>query len=93
MGGAGGGEPLGDTVMNIQSIDSVEVVYVDERAASKVTGFSPITFQQWRSRGTGGPPYYKPGGKKVVYKLDELIEWVQQARFVPAATQLTKTRS
>jgi hypothetical protein len=78
--------------MNIRSVDSVDVVYVDERTASKITGFSPITFQQWRSRGTGGPPYYKPNGKKVLYKLDELIDWVQQTRCVPAATQLAEDR-
>jgi hypothetical protein len=71
-----------------QTVDSVEVVYVDEHAAAKMTGFSVFTFQQWRSRGNGGPPFYKPNGKKVLYKVHELLAWIESARRVPAATQL-----
>lgn len=73
--------------MNTLSIEQVDAEYVDEKAACKITGFSVFTFQMWRSRGNGGPPFYKPG-KKVLYKRAELEAWMQQHRHVPAATQL-----
>lgn len=62
--------------------DDVDVIYVDERAASRITSISTITFQCWRARKKGGPPWRKLGGKKIVYKLDELIAWCEQDRRV-----------
>jgi hypothetical protein len=73
--------------MTSLTVQEVDAEYVDEKAACKIIGFSVITLQQWRSRGTGGPPWYKPG-TKILYKRSELEAFMQQHRHVPAATQL-----
>lgn len=77
--------------MTIQSVDSIEPLYVDTRGAAKLTGLSVFTFEQWRSRGTGGPPYCPVGDgkkKRILYKVAELVAWVERRHSVPAVTKL-----
>lgn len=73
--------------MTTLSVNS-ESGYIDTIAAAKLMSVSVYTLQNWRSRGTGGPPCYKLSATKVVYDRAEVIAWVRQRRQVPAATQL-----
>ena len=55
---------------------------VSEFKASEITGFSVSYFRKSRSEGapgnrTAGPPYVKDG-KCVLYKVKDLLEWVEQ---------------
>ena len=49
-------------------------------AAADYCGRSPRTMEGLRTRG-GGPPYYKRGGI-VVYRRDELDDWLAEGRRV-----------
>lgn len=40
------------------------------------------TLANWRSAGDQGPPYLKLGGR-IVYPLDELIEWERSRTTAP----------
>lgn len=46
-----------------------------ESTAAEVLGVSPKTLRNWRSNGSGGPPYRKLKGAGVRYWLDELLQW------------------
>lgn len=70
---------------HIDSVDDSE--YVNTLMASKLTGWSTQALEGWRSRGGGGPPYYK-FKQKVLYKRCELEAWMQQHRRVPSSVQL-----
>lgn len=53
--------------------------YVDVRGAAMHTGYSKSTLDKMRSRGEG-PPYFKPGRRKVIYALEDLDAWIARAR-------------
>lgn len=39
----------------------------------------PRTPEFWRMRGDG-PPYYRPGGKKCLYKWGDVLDWLEKSR-------------
>jgi hypothetical protein len=50
-------------------------VYVNEKTASAIIGYSHWTLRRWRVKG-GGPPFLKPPGtNKVQYNKAKLLEW------------------
>lgn len=56
--------------------------YVDTFGAAKLTGIAPNTLRFWRME-KRGPRYIKPGGRKVVYAVDDLRAWMAtQAKLV-----------
>ena len=57
-----------------------DMITTDE--ASKITGLAVVTLKSYRYDGKG-PPYYQPGGKKVVYSRSELMEWMQECHIQP----------
>lgn len=59
----------------------IQPEFVNEIGASTITGISAATLRTYRCRGSG-PPFYKPA-KQVLYKVDELRAWVENARRVP----------
>lgn len=44
---------------------------LDTEHAAKYLGVSPRTMEKWRYQGRG-PTYIRPGGRRVVYKVDAL---------------------
>ena len=51
---------------------------LSRKQAAKYLGVSHRTLGDWAYKG-GGPPYYK-AGKKCVYRLSELDEWLKERR-------------
>lgn len=51
------------------------VEYVDNDAAASFLGLQPATLEIWRSRAEG-PPYVKVG-KRVMYAVADLREWME----------------
>jgi hypothetical protein len=39
----------------------------------------PRTPELWRQRGDG-PPYYRPGGKKVLYRWSDVLKWLETTK-------------
>jgi hypothetical protein len=64
------------------STTTAQTQYVDEIGAEKIVPFSRHTLRTKRCRG-GGPPFYKPDGRRVMYRVDELIAWVEATRRLP----------
>jgi hypothetical protein len=56
--------------------------YINETKVSEITGFSKSHLQNLRWKGTDGFPYYKIS-KKVLYKLSEVIDYIEQHRIEP----------
>ncbi len=53
--------------------------YITDREVARLSGFSRAFFQQLRRKG-GGPPFYRPGGRKIVYLWPEVEAWILAAR-------------
>ena len=51
---------------------------IDTAAAAKFVGVSKRTLEKWRCEG-GGPPYLKLG-RRVLYCLGDLEEWISRQR-------------
>ncbi len=51
---------------------------VDTRRAAELIGMSRRTLEKWRSEGTG-PPFLKLG-RRVLYSVADLEEWIQSRR-------------
>lgn len=47
-----------------------------EQVCEIIPGMSKAILAQLRFKGTG-PRYYKPSPKTVVYKLDDVLEWIE----------------
>lgn len=47
------------------------------RRAAKHIDKSEATLKTWRSRGIG-PPFYKPMGGLVYYRVEDLDAWIEQ---------------
>lgn len=58
----------------------MEQAYIDSRKAAKLIGLAAATLATLRSRG-GGPRFVK-AGKRVLYSVDELHEWMRARVFV-----------
>lgn len=50
---------------------------LNEDEASKFLGFKNRTLQKWRCTGNG-PKYVRAGGRTIRYRLDHLLEWVEE---------------
>ncbi len=57
--------------------------FVAERKAAAFLGVSVRTLQRWRTEPPkgGGPPFYKLGAKRVVYRLSDLSRWAESRSF------------
>ncbi len=53
-----------------------EPEYVDDRVLEQVTPIKRVTWQQLRARGTG-PRWFKIG-RRCLYKLDDVREWIER---------------
>jgi hypothetical protein len=53
-----------------------EAEYLDTEAAAVFTSISTVQLAEWRSRGGGGPRYIKMG-RKVLYAVRDLREFVE----------------
>ena len=49
--------------------------FITPEAASQISGFSEQALAQLRYRG-GGPKFYKPTSRKVLYRRSEVMAWV-----------------
>ncbi len=49
---------------------------VDKVGASKILGCAPRTLDNWRSQGRG--PRYVRVGRRIVYRLSDLREWMEE---------------
>lgn len=61
-------------------MDTATDRWIDEKEASRLTGFSRYAFQAWRFRGNG-PPFRKLGlGRRgpVRYLLSDLMKWMER---------------
>jgi predicted DNA-binding transcriptional regulator AlpA len=52
--------------------------YIDEKRVSEITGMSRIWLQRARSEGIG-PRFYKIG-RRVVYRLDDVMRWIESGQ-------------
>lgn len=64
--------------MSAEEVPS-EAVYIDERELSKRLGVARVTLSLWR-RNASGPPWYRLGARRVVYKWPEVEAWVEASR-------------
>ncbi len=73
-------ELIKETLARLQRIeDAVRAPakeYMDTVEASHFTSISAVQFEDWRSRG-GGPRYIKMG-RKVLYRVSDLREFVDR---------------
>lgn len=58
-----------------------KAIYVSEKEVSERTNIALQTLRNWRSTGQG-LPYYKVG-RKVLYRLDETIQFIENHRIEP----------
>lgn len=63
---------------------TTEPEYVDDRVLIARFSLSRSFWQELRARGKG-PPYYKVGGKRILYKLHEVQQWMEAQRTEPKA--------
>ena len=54
-------------------------IYVDTDDAAAMSGMSVDWLEKLRLSGNG-PPYIKPSRKKVLYKVAELVDWLDSHR-------------
>lgn len=57
------------------------VEYVDNDGAARFLGLQPATLEIWRSRAEG--PTYVKVGKRVMYALADLREWMEARKKKP----------
>jgi predicted DNA-binding transcriptional regulator AlpA len=57
------------------------IKYLNARQAAERTGFGESTYRYWRSLNVG-PPWYRIR-RKIVYREDELLAWIEQHRVQP----------
>lgn len=55
---------------------SVTAEYVDTKAAAEFLGLKPSTLARWRCTRSDGPPHHSPGGRRIVYAVSELRDWM-----------------
>jgi predicted DNA-binding transcriptional regulator AlpA len=79
--------------MITHAADEVPSEYLSTLAVSKMTGFSKATLDSWRSRGTGGPRWFKIGGKTVAYKREDVRAFMEQDPRVPSSVQLAEANA
>lgn len=53
--------------------------HVDTREVAGMACVAPGTVEAWRKRRVG-PPYYRVGPKKVIYKRTEVLAWIEAGR-------------
>ncbi len=58
---------------------AVPKIWLDEVEASRYLSISTHALRKWRSRGSGGPSYYRIGNR-IVYGRGDLDNWVQAHR-------------
>lgn len=56
--------------------------YLTSNQAAELIGLSRSWLEKRRVFGDG-PPYYKLGNRRVLYRLDELLAWIEQHRSKP----------
>jgi predicted DNA-binding transcriptional regulator AlpA len=55
---------------------------LDTEEAAYFLHMTPATLRFWRHKGTG-PKYFQLGGRKVYYKQDDLMAWVEAQYMAP----------
>lgn len=65
-----------------QSIGTPPKEYVDTKGAADFLSMSHQQLELWRHRRNGGPPFCRVG-KRVVYAIKDLREFVEQGRELP----------
>ena len=74
-----------DLISFLQSSQSrTDPVYVDEKGASRLTGYSTAYFRKHRLL-RSGPPYRKIG-RSVRYNIFELLRWIEGQTRYPATS-------
>lgn len=67
------------TAVREMVLNAVAPEYLSVRQASTYLGLSKAQLDVWRSKGCGGPPFYKHG-HLVKYKRTELDSWMASKR-------------
>jgi len=62
-------------VSNSRKVDEL----LTGRQLAEALHVGPRTPELWRMRGDG-PPYYRPGGKKCLYKWGDVLLWLESTR-------------
>ncbi len=60
--------------------------YLDSRGYEKLRGLKEGSARAERVRG-GGPKYYKPTKRKILYKLDDVRAWIERRSFTSTAEE------
>lgn len=55
---------------------SLAVEYLDTRSAAAFLGFKPSTLATWRVTRSDGPRFIRAGGRRIVYALSDLRDWM-----------------
>jgi len=50
--------------------------FVDTKTAAEFLGLKPSTLARWRCTRSDGPPFHTPGGRRIVYSMTEVREWM-----------------
>ncbi len=63
-------------------MENKDFKFVNERRAAELLGVSRFSLQGWRFRGKG-PPYHIVGSRRILYKVDDLREYIEAGRVEP----------
>jgi len=58
-------------------MENKNVIYLNEKQVSEMTGIALSTLRNWRFQRIG-IPYHKIGGKLVRYKLQDVLDFMEE---------------
>jgi hypothetical protein len=61
--------------------------YLTSAEYEKLRGLAPGSARAERARG-GGPRYYKPTARKILYKKSDVLAWIERRSFTSTAEEL-----
>ena len=68
------------TSIRAQGAPSQAIEYFDTKDAAAFLGLMPSTLATWRCTRSDGPPFIRAGGRRVVYAVSDLRDWMDTWR-------------
>ena len=66
-----------------------QIELMDNVSSANLIGIKPVTLSTWRSLGRYGIPFVKVG-RKVMYRRQDLIDWLESRTRLPGSTSRTE---
>ena len=81
------------TSIRAQGAPSQAIEYLDTKDAAAFLGLKPSTLATWRCTRSDGPPFIRAGGRRVVYAVSDLRDWMHTWRRRSTAAPLQSTQA